>query len=282
MVGGRPSGRPSFFGPPMILPLEAVTTLIRDAAQRFALPLFAAPTGVREKAPGDVVTAADEAIEQFLSDQLVRLLPGSAVVGEELAAKDPEWAGALAGEAPVWIIDPIDGTMNFSRGIPLFTIMVALATRGETVGAWIYDPIHDLFGVAEKGAGTTINGRPARASKRNNLKSMSGGFHLKFAAPAMAASLAARAAEVGTVFEPRGAGQEYLYLADGRIDFTFFHRLLPWDHAPGLLLHEEAGGYAARLTDGSRYRVDDDPWRGPLLAAPDRDTWRVLRDTLLR
>ncbi|MSO65450.1 MAG: inositol monophosphatase [Alphaproteobacteria bacterium] len=179
-----------------------------------------------------------------------------------------------------WIVDPIDGTGNFAAGIPFFTSIVALVAKGETVGAWIYDPIRDSIGWAIKGEGGWLDGIRSKVSSRRSVASMAGGLHLQFAPSELASALARNVRRVGSVFEPRGAGHEYLYLAAGKVDFTLFHRLLPWDHAAGLLLHHEAGGYACRF-DGSAYRPIDDPWLGSILVALDRPTWESLRLTLL-
>jgi fructose-1,6-bisphosphatase/inositol monophosphatase family enzyme len=110
---------------------------------------------------------------------------------------------------------------------------------------------------------------------------MAGGLHIRLAPDGVRETLARNARAVGSNFEPRGAGVEYLCLAQGQIDFTLFHRVLPWDHAAGVLLCREAGAFAGRLSDGALYRAGDDPWFGSLLVAPDEAAWRELRTALL-
>src|SRR5262249_46323974 len=114
---------------------------------------------ISEKKPGDLVTVADIAAERALTAALTRLLPGSVAVGEETVAADPGAIGALGGEAPVWIIDPIDGTVNFASGNPVFGVMIALFMGGETVMSWIYDPVKHRMATAARGEGAWQDGR---------------------------------------------------------------------------------------------------------------------------
>src|ERR1700730_15726265 len=127
----------------MLPDAEKVGRLIAEIAAAEVMPYFQklGHGDITEKGPGDLVTVADVAAERRLSAVLTDLLPGSLVVGEEAAAADPGVLEALAGDAPVWVIDPIDGTANFAEGKPVFAVMVALVRRGETVMAWIHDPV---------------------------------------------------------------------------------------------------------------------------------------------
>ncbi len=118
--------------------IDAVTVaeverLIRRVADERILPYFGRlePGDVVEKTPGDLVTVADRGAEEALSLALSRLVPGSVVVGEESVAADPTTLARLSGAAPVWIIDPVDGTHNFASGSSRFSTLVALADQGE-------------------------------------------------------------------------------------------------------------------------------------------------------
>ena len=115
----------------MIPNTDTVTQLIRTIVAEEVVPRFEklAHGDVTEKAPGDYVTIADIETERRLTEELTRLLPGSVVVGEEAAAADPAILGLLAHAAPVWVIDPVDGTWNFSEGRRYFGTMVALVRR---------------------------------------------------------------------------------------------------------------------------------------------------------
>src|SRR5262249_9551648 len=106
---------------------------------------------VREKAPGDLVTVADDAVEARLAPLLTSLVPGSTIVGEEATASDVNLLNRLHADDPVWTIDPIDGTGNFAGGIPAFAVMVAFVFKGEISAAWIHDPVNARTAVAAVG-----------------------------------------------------------------------------------------------------------------------------------
>ena len=99
----------------MLPDIDRVTRLIEEAAAAEVMPRFRklAAHDVRGKAPGDLVTIADEAVEARLTPALTALLPGSIVIGEEAAAADPNLLDRLFDDSPAWIIDPVDGTANY-------------------------------------------------------------------------------------------------------------------------------------------------------------------------
>ena len=265
----------------------AVADLIRHAADNHVMPYFRAPDriDVRQKSgPTDLVTAADLACEAALTPALSALLPGSFVVGEEATAADPAALEALRGDAPVWIIDPVDGTMNFANGRPTFAVLVALAVGDVTVAGWIYDPIVNRLSWAVKGRGCFTNGEQVVVSGAEAgalpLSEICGAISSRFCAPELGESLRRRAKGLRRHLCLGSAGQEYLHLIDSRLQASVYHRLMPWDHAAGVLLLEEAGGYAA-LADGERpYTPYGGVDGGPLLCAVNRDTWLRLQDYL--
>ena len=106
---------------------DSVERIIRETSAQIILPRFRnlADGDIREKDGGSIVTAADLEAETRLSSELVTLVPGSRVVGEEGADADPGVLSALDGEPPVWIIDPLDGTQNFAEGKPCFAVIIA-------------------------------------------------------------------------------------------------------------------------------------------------------------
>ncbi|HVJ51548.1 MAG TPA: inositol monophosphatase [Aliidongia sp.] len=264
----------------MKLDIEAVATLLRDAAAQYIVPRFRRlETGeILEKQPGDLVTIADIETERALAPLLSALIPGSLVVGEEAAAKDPSILDRLGGEDSVWLIDPVDGTANFAAGMPLFAVMVALVQAGGVVGSWIYDPIAGVMATAERGSGAWSGGRRLRVAVPAEPARMSGSLTLRFGDRELVRTIAGHADRVGSIFSLRCAGQEYLTLIQGRAHFALYHRTLPWDHAAGYLLHKEAGGYGRRL-DGSAYspRLHD----GGIMLAPDESSWHQLRAALI-
>jgi len=260
--------------------IAAVATFIRDVAQEHVLPRFErlAAADIQLKGQGDLVTVADLEAEKALTPLLSALLPGSLVVGEETAAKDSSVFDRLADDGPVWLVDPVDGTSNFAAGIPLFAVMVALLQGGEPVAAWIYDPVKDAMATAERGSGAWLGGTRLHVAVEDSPDRMSGAMSHRFGNRQLVRKIAGRSNLVGSVFSFRCAGQEYLALAAGRAHFALYHRLLPWDHAPGVLIHREAGGYGRQL-DGSPYSPRQHA--GGLLLTPDEASWTALRTVLM-
>jgi fructose-1,6-bisphosphatase/inositol monophosphatase family enzyme len=234
---------------------------------------------IHEKEFGELVTVADVAAEERLSAALCELHPGTVVVGEEAVAADPGVMDLLAGDDPVWLIDPIDGTGNFAAGRPTFAIMVALVQSGGTVAAWIHEPMAERTAVAEAGAGAWMAGRRLTVAQAAPLQDMRGTLHAsQFATKEMARSIRSRRDRVGAVASLRCAGAEYLRLVTGETHYSLYTKLMPWDHAPGVLIHGEAGG-TARTSDGVLY----DPVRRDaeaLLVAPDEPSWQALHQAL--
>lgn len=233
---------------------------------------------VREKTPGDLVTVADTAVEARLTPILMGELPGSLVVGEEATAANPALMDRLKGDAPVWVIDPVDGTLNFAAGIPIFGTMVALIRRGEVLAAWIHDPLRERTLMAEAGGGAHVDGQRVGVARPADVNRMSGNFAFHTGDREQAAKLARNADKVASIITLRCAAADYFNLAEGRTHFALFNRTWPWDHAPGWLLHKEAGGYS-RFLDGRPYEPSD--IYGRLFLAPDEASWRLLIGTLL-
>jgi fructose-1,6-bisphosphatase/inositol monophosphatase family enzyme len=224
-----------------------------------------------------LVTVADRAAETALTPALSAMLPGSVVVGEEAVAADPSVLKRLEGDAPVWLIDPVDGTINFASGIPLFGVIVSLVRKGEVVAAWVADPLRGRLAVAEAGAGARLDGKPLAVAKAAEPQRMSGVLTFRSGERDQAGRVARNSPRVASHISLRCVAQEYLLLADGRIHFATYNRTYPWDHAAGFLLHQEAGGYGRRL-DGRTYVPAE--IHAPILFAPDETSWRALRDTL--
>ena len=147
----------------MIPDSENVIAIIREVAAAEIMPRFrnlGADDVAQKRSPSDLVTTADLEAERRLTAALTALSPGSAVIGEEAAEHDPAVLSALAGESPVWLIDPVDGTNNFAHDKPCFAVIVAFCLGGETVAGWIHDPIADATMWAAKGRGAWIADAP--------------------------------------------------------------------------------------------------------------------------
>ncbi|MDP6690465.1 MAG: inositol monophosphatase [Alphaproteobacteria bacterium] len=260
----------------------AVADIIREVSRAEALSRFQslAAHEITEKGPGDLVTIADLETERALERALGALLPGSVMVGEEAVAGNPGLLDALkTGDDLCWIIDPIDGTINYAHGVPLFATMVALVAGGEVVGGWIYDPVHDSMAMAEKGGGAYLDGRRIELGPGPGLARLSGCLHLTGYDRELAATAARNFDNVGPLLVLHCAGLEYQQMLNGRLHYAVYLRTNPWDHAPGLMLLGEAGGHTARL-DGSAYDLNVIVHPSPLLAAVGEAAWHDLREHL--
>ncbi len=240
--------------------------LLRDAAQAEVVPRFRrlAAGDVRTKAgPLDVVTEADEAAERHIFAALIARWPGCVVVGEEAAAADAGLLARLDGADLAFVVDPIDGTFNYAAGVPLFAVMAAAVVRGEVVMAAIHDPMGDDTALALRGEGAwtcSPDGRRSdlRVAAAVPLAEMTAILSWQFLPEPRRSRVCAALPRLAASWNYRCAGHEYRLAAGGGCHALLYHRLLPWDHAPGWLLHREAGGYAARF-DGSAYTR----WRPP-------------------
>lgn len=262
--------------------ISSVSNLLREAAETCVMPVFGKrEANPEEKSPGEWVTEADKAGEAFLEPALRSLIPGSLVVGEEAASADPSVLGQLASDGNVWLIDPLDGTSNFANGVPPFALMIALIHKGETMASWILDPVVNQLSISEKGSGSWINSEQITVNEASSeLSVMSGAVLRRF----LPRELAEHVTEVEGRFAKlstgsKCAGFDYPAIANGSMDFALYWRTLPWDHAPGVLFLQEAGGHATRL-DGSEYRVADHA-RSGLLVARNKETWSRVKSTLL-
>jgi fructose-1,6-bisphosphatase/inositol monophosphatase family enzyme len=260
---------------------QKIADIVRAVAQEEALPRFKrlAAHEVSEKSPGDLLTVADEATEAALERRLMDALPGSRVVGEEAVSRDGGVLEALQGADPCWIVDPIDGTINFAKGLPLFATMVALAVGDELVGGWIYDPVHDVMAAAEKGAGAALDGRRIELSPPTEPKRLSGCLHLGGYDRELAANAARNFEKVGPLLVLHTAGIEYQMMLFGRLHYALYTRTNPWDHAPGQVILSEAGGYTARL-DGTPFSTSIIEHSSPMIVTAGRDVWEYLRSDL--
>lgn len=253
-------------------PLDAeIRDLLRFAAERSMLPRFRALAEheIEMKGEDDPVTVVDREVEAFLTDALTKLAPGVAIVGEEAAAADASVLDRLSEAC--WIIDPLDGTANFTQGKEPFGTIIALADGGKAVAGWLYDPNSDRLCHAKVGEGAFVNGERITARTTGQTPPVNAISRL-FLTPEQNAMVDENLAPHYTLVDiPRCAAEQYPRLALGENDVSVFKRTLPWDHAAGVLWLNEAGGKAARI-DGSDYRVDEHARTG-LVGASSEEIW---------
>jgi fructose-1,6-bisphosphatase/inositol monophosphatase family enzyme len=235
---------------------DEILDLMKFATERSMLPRFRALADdeVEMKGEDDPVTVVDREVESFLTEALTKLAPGVAVVGEEAVHADESVLEHLSGQC--WIIDPLDGTANFTEGKEPFGIIIALADAGEAVAGWIYDPIKQRLCHTKRGEGAFVNGEKIAAKTTGQTPPVAAISRIFLTEEQRAQVDAKLAPHYGLVDIPRCAAEQYPRLALGENDISSFKRTFAWDHAAGVLWLNEAGGKAARL-DGSPYRVDE-------------------------
>jgi fructose-1,6-bisphosphatase/inositol monophosphatase family enzyme len=260
---------------------QRVAELMRETAAAELLPRFRnlAEGEIREKRPGDVVTVADVASEQRLAVGLARILPGVPVVGEEAVEKDPGLVDLIArpGER-CWVVDPLDGTANFSKGRDLFAMIVCLIDDRRTVGGWILDVPNDRMAVALEGQGVAIDGKAIVGQPvKRRPKGLIGWSVRKVFDKQLADEQRRRLGPLTTL---NCAGREYIEMLRGTYDFNLYRRTKPWDHAAGALMMAEAGGGALRF-NGEPF-LPEGPLEGGIISAMSGEVVTTAREVLER
>ena len=197
---------------------KASKVLIRDFGELEKLQ-------VSKKGPTDFVTNSDIKVEKIIIDELKKAKPNYSLISEENGLSDAK------DKENTWIIDPIDGTVNFLHGIPHFAISIALKSKHEIISGVIFDPIKDEMFFAEKDNGAYFNNHRIRVSKRNDLNEclFVTGTRIKN--------------EPDITLRKSGcAALDLAYIASGRYDGYFQDGLNLWDIAAGIILIKEAGG----------------------------------------
>lgn len=208
--------------------------------------------GVTEKSGHqDLVTRYDKAVQAFLQERLLALLPEAGFLGEEgtPSHKEREW---------VFIVDPIDGTTNFIKGVPVVGISVGLARNGRMEQGVVYNPYTDEMFTARRGHGAFLNGKSIAASKNPLEDSIayfgSAPYYRQYGPISFA--IAQKLYEKSMDVRRLGASSlDLCYLAAGRGECYFECVLFPWDYAAGSLILEEAGGIVTDMT-GKPLRFD--------------------------
>ncbi|MPY35742.1 inositol monophosphatase [Streptomyces adustus] len=259
-----------------------VEQAIREAAAAEIMPRFrrlGASEIDQKSGPHDLVTDADRNAERYLTKELAALLPGSVVVGEEAVDADPTTYDAIQGDAPVWIVDPVDGTRQFVHGDDGFCTLVALVQRGTLLASWTYAPARGQLATAVRGGGAFLDGERLFAGPPAPGRDLEiATSHPDYTTDAQKRALLGLRVD-GVAPRPCGsAGLEYLAVARGELDATAFSWEAAWDHAAGLLLVEEAGGAHLTLT-GEPFRVTGGNTL-PFTAARDAATARRVRGLL--
>ena len=197
---------------------KASKILIRDFGELEKLQ-------VSKKGPLDFVTNSDLKTEKIIIEELKKSRPDYSVVSEEIGIKINK------DKKNTWIIDPIDGTVNFLHGIPHFATSIALKNRNEIISGLIFDPIKNEMFYAEKNNGAYLNNKRIRVSKKINIEEC------------LFATSGKNQKQIDFSYRKSGsAALDMAYVACGRYDGYFQKNLNLWDIAAGLIIVKEAGG----------------------------------------
>jgi myo-inositol-1(or 4)-monophosphatase len=198
------------------------------------------------KGPQDFLTEVDSETEAFIAERLLEIFPTDGFIGEESKARPAGESGAA------WVVDPIDGTANFARGVPHFCVSIACVAASRVEVGVIYDPMRDELFSARRGGGARLNGAVMRASAANALASsaIDVGWNMRASGDDYV-DLLRRVAQTGASPFRSGSGALALaYVAAGRRDGYVEHHINAWDCLAGIGLVTEAGGYVSDFLRG--------------------------------
>lgn len=267
--------------------IDVVLDIVKAAAVAEIAPRFRrldARDVVEKKSTIDLVTDADLLSEKQMTDAFLARWPHALVVGEEACETNPALIGALKDAELAFVIDPVDGTFNFQAGLPAFGTNLAVVVRGETVAGVIHDCVLGDTLVASKGAGAFMqraDGHKAAIAVAPSvpLSTMVGTISINDISYEERRRIAGNLAKTRMAFAYNCSAYEYWMVATGKVHFIGHHKLMPWDHLAGVLIHAEAGGLTARF-DGTPYLPGETT--GGILSAPDRESWEeILREIVL-
>ena len=194
---------------------------------------------VSKKGPRDFVTKTDKNVEKILIEELSKIKKNYSFLSEEVGYIENK------DKDNIWIIDPIDGTMNFLHGIPHFAISIALKSNDQIISGLIFDPIKDEMYFSEKSKGAYLNNQRLRVSKKSSLDDClfsSNHEGVKFS------NLNLRYSGCASL--------DLAYVASGRFDGYFHNKINIWDIAAGSLMVEEAGGIVNDLNKFNTNNID--------------------------
>ncbi|HEY1871143.1 MAG TPA: inositol monophosphatase family protein [Chitinophagaceae bacterium] len=206
----------------------------------------------------NLVTEADHASEKAILNCIKKEFPGHHILSEE--------AGEIVQDSNYkWIIDPIDGTVNFAHGIPLCCVSIAVEHHSEIIMGAVYNPVMSEFFFAEKGKGATLNDKKIKVSEKQNVATaclVTGFPYTYLDMPNGPLQIFEKFIRKGIPVRRLGsAATDLCWVAAGRFDGFYEHKLEAWDSAAGFLMVEEAGGRVSDFT-GKKFS----PYQPHLLA----------------
>ena len=226
---------------------SALLALAADLAQRAGALALSMHSGLgaadTKSSPTDVVTAADRAAETLLVEGIRAARPGDGILGEEGASDD--------GTTGVrWVVDPVDGTVNYLYGLPQWAVSIGVEVDGQAVAGAVFDPAKDELFTAVRGGGAQLNGTPLRCTTATDLGQALVATGFGYDSRRRAAQAALLPTLLPAVRDIRRVGAGALDLcavAAGRVDGYYEQGLSPWDMSAGLLIATEAGARVGGL-----------------------------------
>jgi myo-inositol-1(or 4)-monophosphatase len=196
---------------------------------------------IESKGHQDLVSNADRDVEAFIRNAIAEAFPSDGIVGEEHAPVE-------SASGHIWVIDPIDGTANFVRGIPAWCVAIACTYQGRTEIGVINEPTSGEIFWAARGHGAFVNGEPIRVSAASSLSegSVGTGYSARADAGHLVAAISALIDEGGMFFRNASGALMLAYVAAGRLIGYLEEHMNSWDCIAGLLMIEEAGGTICR------------------------------------
>jgi myo-inositol-1(or 4)-monophosphatase len=206
----------------------------------------------------DIVTDADRASESFILNAIKDEFPGHDILTEESQTE-------IGGSSSLWLVDPLDGTVNFAHGFPHFSVSIALMDHGNLLAGAVYDPLRGEFFCALKGCGSWLNQKAIYTSEsmgfRSSLLGTGFPYDIAYSEDNNVREFSRMATKVQGIRRAGSAALDLAYVACGRLDGFWELKLKPWDQGAGMLLVEEAGG---KITD--RFGKPVDPFSNTVVA----------------
>lgn len=237
--------------------IEQVGEIAREAGRLVREMEGSRALDVREKNSSyDLVTAADTASQQLILNRVRQLFPRDQMVGEEDNLPDRAILERIAmSEGRLWVVDPLDGTVNYVRGLGGYAVSIGIFENGEVIAGAIYIPDTDELYLAEPGSGATLNGKRIHVGDRASLHDAIGATHVPVSNQEPRRRFMMWENEIVMASQNMrligSSARTQCKVACGALDFYYENGPHPWDVAAGSLIVREAGGVASRLDGGA-------------------------------
>jgi myo-inositol-1(or 4)-monophosphatase len=231
---------------PMRLRMLAAEAVAREAGALARRRFLDSSFKITFKGPQDFLTEVDSETEELIKSRLSQAFPNDGFIGEETAGRP-----APEGEA-VWVVDPIDGTVNFARGVAHFCVSIACLLDGVIEVAAIYDPVRDELFAARRGGGAFLNGAPIRPSGATSLANttIEIGWNVRSGVSKLLDLCRRIVSCGGSPFRLGSGALGVAYVAAGRRDGYVENHIWPWDCMAAILVVRESGGYVSNYLAG--------------------------------